>query len=147
MTTPSKWDERYEGDFLDAITLPEGALVPVTIAEVIDPYTERDRRKKLIDAGILRFEGKDKRLILNTTNKDVLRAMFGGRANWVGKTIHLQRRYLKLNTGFAEHIGLPAGETECICVRIIPPKGTHLLVKTARQMGSATPSIHTEDVK
>lgn len=121
--------DRYEGDFLDGTDLPERALVKVTIEAIADPDSEKDSQNKAIDKAILRFKGHAKRLILNRTNYKVLKAMFGmDAAKWVGKEIHLQRRYLNA-----------FGNPNELCIRIIPPVGTPI-PKTARDfMGRAVP--------
>ena len=66
MTT--RMEEQYEGAFLDALDLPEGQKVAVTIESLAEPGTEKDSAKRLIKRAILSFAGKQKRLIINKTN-------------------------------------------------------------------------------
>jgi hypothetical protein len=128
----SKIEDRYEGAFLDALDLPEGTLVPVVIESVADPYSEKDTRGKVIDHAVLTFKGKQKRLILNKTNFKNLKAMFGKSPSaWIGKTINIQRRYLRAAQGF--------GTENCLAIRIVPPVGTPILKSAANFMGSPHP--------
>ena len=130
MTT--KTEERYEGNYLDALDLPEGRLVPVTIEHWAEPDTEKDATGKLIKLGILTFKGKKKRLIVGKTSYKNLKAMFGSQpSNWTGKTVSIQRRYLDAAHGF--------GVQNCLCIRIIPPVGTPILKSALNFMGSPTP--------
>lgn len=130
MTT--KMEERYEGQFLDALDLPEGVEVPVTIEKVVDPFVEKDSTGKVIKSAILSFKGKVKRLIINKTNYKNLKAMFGREPkNWIGKSIKLQRRYLDAGHGF--------GVNNTLAIRIIPPIGTPILRSAVAYMGSPTP--------
>jgi len=125
-------DDRYEGNFLDALDLPEGVEAKVTIESIADPLTEKDTAKKLIKNAIISFEKKQKRLILNKTNFKNLKAMFGGNPqNWIGKQIVIQRRYLDAAHAF--------GIENTLAIRVIPPIGTPILKSAANFMGSVTP--------
>ncbi len=125
-------DERYEGNFFDALELPEGELLAVTIEHVADPNTERDSAKKPITNAILSFTGQHKRLIINRTNYKNLKAMFGkDPAGWIGRRINIQRRYLDAARGF--------GQINTLCVRIVPPIGTPILKSAANFMGQPHP--------
>ena len=127
-----KMAERYEGTFLDALDLPEGAEVQVTIEAIVEPGAEKDSAGKLIKSAIISFVGKRKRLILNKTNWKNLKAMFGPKSiDWVGQQIKLQRRYLDAAHGF--------GINNTLAIRIIPPKGTPILKSAANFMGSPAP--------
>ena len=128
-----KIDERYEGNFLEGADLPEGKLVPVEIEDVLPPNSQRDKQKKLIDKAILKFKGKAKTMIVNSTNYRVLQAMFGkaSSSDWTGQKIKLQRRYLHRSVAFGDH--------NSPCVRIIPPIGTPLKCGMRRFMGLDKP--------
>lgn len=131
----SKMSDRYEGDFLDALDLPEGVLAPVTIESLAEPGTEKDAAGKLIKQAILAFKDKHKRLILNVTNYKNLKAMFKrDTVNWMGKEIMIQRRYLEAKRAFGVH--------NTMCIRIIPPVGTPILTSAAKFMGSVTPYLN-----
>lgn len=124
--------DRYEGKFLDALDLPEGKLIAVTIEAVVLPGAERDARGKTIDLAILKFQGKEKRLILGKTSYKILKSMFGGdHREWIGKTVNIQRRYLDAAHGF--------GVQNTLAIRVIPPVGTPVLRSAIAFMGSATP--------
>lgn len=128
----NKMEERYEGNYLDALDLPEGALVPVTIESIVEPFAEKDSAGRPIKSAILSFVGKKKRLILNRTNWKNLKAQFGrDPKEWTGKQINIQRRYLDAAHGF--------GTNNTLAIRIIPPIGTPILISAARYMGSMTP--------
>lgn len=125
-------EERYEGNFLDALDLPEGKLVAVVIEAVAEPNTERDSAKKPIKNAILSFKGKSKRLVINKTNYKNLKAMFGRDPEaWLGKTVNIQRRYLDGAHGF--------GVNNTLCIRIVPPVGTPILKSAANFMGQPHP--------
>lgn len=128
----SKMDERYEGNFLDALDLPEGAEVGVVIEAVAEPMSEKDSAGKPIKSAILAFQGKQKRLILNKTNFKNLKAMFGrAPKDWIGKRVIIQRRYLDAAHAF--------GIENTLAIRIIPPKGTPILKSAANFMGQPSP--------
>ncbi len=125
-------EDKYEGNYLDALDLPEGAKVSVTIEAIADPGTQKDSSGKLIKQAILSFAGKHKMLILNKTNYRNLKAIHKkDPAKWIGKEIMIQRRYLVAAKAFGVH--------NTICIRIIPPVGTPILVSAARFMGSEKP--------
>lgn len=127
-----KLRERYEGQFLDALDLPEGTLVPVEVEAIALPYSEKDARGKVIDLAILSFKGKTKRFILGKTSYKIMKAMFGGdHRQWIGKTIHIQRRYLDAARGF--------GVNNTLAIRVIPPAGTPILRSAANYMGQPHP--------
>lgn len=127
-----KTEERYQGHYLDALDLPEGALVPVEIEAWTPPDTEKDSSGKLIKLGILTFKGKKKRLILGKTSFRMIKAQHGPTPkDWIGKKIHLQRRYLEASKGF--------GTPNCLCIRVVPPVGTPVLKSALNFMGSPTP--------
>jgi|GEM_PF-3186664 len=125
-------EERYEGNFIDALDLPEGELVAVTVEKVAAPRTERDSAKKVIKNAIISFSGWSKRLVLNKTNYRNLKAMFGTDPDkWIGQRIRIQRRYLDAARGF--------GIQNTLCVRIVPPIGTPILNSAANYMGQPHP--------
>ena len=124
--------DAYEGEFLKSEHLPEGTLVPVIIAEVVQPNTERDSQKRLIHLAILKFSGKEKGLILNKVNFGVLKAMLGASDTWVGKQINLQRRYLPAKKTVNQQDDQP-------CIRVIPPVGTPIPKNSFDFLGTKLP--------
>lgn len=127
-----KMEAQYEGHFIDALDLPEGVLVPVVIESIAEPGSEKDSSGKVIKQAILGFKGKTKRFIMNRTNYRNLKAMFGrDDREWIGKTIHIQRRYLDAAHGF--------GVQNTLCLRIVPPVGTPILKSAANFMGQPHP--------
>lgn len=126
------FEAQYEGAFLDALDLPEGILVPVVIESIAEPGSEKDAGGKVIKQAIMGFKGKVKRLIMNKTAWKNCKAMFGrDHREWIGKTIHIQRRYLDAKHAF--------GVENTMCIRIVPPVGTPILRSAAQFMGQPHP--------
>lgn len=122
--------DQYEGNFLKAQDIPEGKYAAGVISHVAQPKTEKDKSGQLIRQGILTFEGREKRLVLNTTGVTVLRLLFGDDEDlWVGKKIALQRR----------HLLKCFGEYNVMCIRVMPPVGFPLPKTAADWMGRAVP--------
>ena len=128
----SSMEERYEGDFLEAIDLPEGVLVPVVIDKVTPPDTEKDSGGKTIKKAILTFRDKKKRFVLNKTNYRLLKTLLGSDVSkWAGQGVNLQRRYLDAKHAF--------GQENEMCVRIIPPNGTPIPKSARDYIGTKHP--------
>ena len=126
----SEISDRYEGGFISGLDLPEGTEFKVEIDTITPPGAEQDSTGKVIEEAILGFRTARKRLILNATNWKVLVAMHGkDDSKWIGKTVTLQRRYLR------EFMG----QTNVLCIRVIPPKGTSIPMGAYRFMGSDKP--------
>lgn len=124
--------ECYEGHFFDALDLPEGELVPFVIESIAEAGTTKDSRGQVIDLAVFSFRGETKRFVCGKTSWKNCKAMFGqDDGKWIGQTVNLQRRFLKAAQGF--------GQENCLCIRIVPPKGTPILSSAAKFMGSATP--------
>jgi hypothetical protein len=91
-----KEKESYGQEFLYAENLlAKGAYqtVKVRIAEVIEPNKLRRADGKMIEKPTLRFECKNKMLVLCKTNESVLHFVCGGGpAEWVGKEVTLAVR-------------------------------------------------------
>ncbi len=80
------FDELYPGRFVKAGDL-KGRDVTVTIAKV---HVEELEGTKKQNKGILSFKETPKELVLNRTNGECIKAMFGRKlADWVGKRITL----------------------------------------------------------
>ena len=125
-------EERYEGNFLEAIDLPEGVLVPVVIESVAQPDTETDAGGKLIKKAIVTFKGKSKRMVLNKTNYRMLKTLLGADiAKWTGQTVSIMRRYLDAQRAFGVHNEM--------CVRVIPAPGTPIPKSARDYLGSRSP--------
>jgi hypothetical protein len=124
--------ERYEGDFLEALDLPEGVLVKATIESIAMPDTEKDAAGKLIHKAIVKFANRKKRMILNKTNFRLLKVVFGPDVSKaIGGEVMLQRRYLPAERAF--------GHANELAVRFIPPDGTPLPKSVRDYMGYMTP--------
>lgn len=110
-------EDKYEGDFLEALDLPEGVLANVVIEAISPPDTEQDKAKKLIKKAIVKFKDRKKRFILNKTAYRTLKMLLGADTeSWIGQPIQIQRRYLPAERAF--------GVKNEMCVRVIPPDGT-----------------------
>lgn len=124
--------ERYEGNFLEAADLPEGAVVNAVIEAIVAPDTEKDAAGKPIRKALVQFKGKSKRLVLNKTNYRVLKLLFGvDSQKWIGKEVQLQRRYLDAAQAF--------GQPNELTIRILPPVGTPLPKSVRVFMGHREP--------
>ena len=125
-------ESRYEGNFVEAMDLPEGKPVSVTISEIVAPDTEKDAAGKLIRKALVRFSNAKKSLVLNKTNYRLLKLLHGPHPDqWIGKQIQLMRRYLPAARAF--------GVQNEMCVRVVPPTGMQIPKSVREYMGSATP--------
>jgi hypothetical protein len=81
------FDELYPNRFLKAGQL-KGQKVTLTIASVHSEELEGETGKKW--RGVMTFAGKDAQLVLNRTNGECLKSMFGRTVkDWIGKRITL----------------------------------------------------------
>ena len=86
MKKPVDYDELFPGRFLKA-GLFQGKKVPLTITDVDIEELPQDNGKNKV-RGILSFKQTSKQLVLNSTNGQCIKAMFGRKvADWVGKTV------------------------------------------------------------
>jgi hypothetical protein len=83
---PVDYDELFPGRFLKA-GLFNGRQVTLTIKDVdAEPLPQDNGRDRT--RGVLSFRETDKQLVLNSTNGQCIRAMFGRRVpDWIGKRI------------------------------------------------------------
>lgn len=86
---PVDYDELFPGRFLKAGLL-NGRDVTLTIAQVdIEPLPQDDGKTRV--RGVITFQKTDKQLVLNSTNGQCLRAMFGRKVqDWIGKRVTLR---------------------------------------------------------
>ena len=106
--------EKYEGNYLESADLMSRPPVTLVIAGWEPPNTVKAANGKLIDKPILSFEGTKKQMILNQTNKTLLKAMFGTKASgWVGHPVTIGVRYL----------AKAFKEKDVPCLRIVLPEG------------------------
>jgi hypothetical protein len=79
-----KVSEAFPGKWLKADDLPKGKKVKVTISDV--GIEEMNGEKKLS----LFFEGKDRGMIVNTTNRNILVSALGNETDdWTGKEVFI----------------------------------------------------------
>lgn len=83
---PVDYDELFPGRFLKA-GLFNGKAVTLTIADVDAEPLPQDNGKDRT-RGVLTFRETDKQLVLNSTNGQCIRAMFGRKVpDWIGKRV------------------------------------------------------------
>jgi hypothetical protein len=86
---PAHYDELFPGRFLKAGLLGGKAATLKIAAVDTEPLPQDNGRDRV--RGILSFEKTDKQLVLNSTNGQCLRAMFGTKLpDWVGKRVTLK---------------------------------------------------------
>jgi hypothetical protein len=96
--------------YLSAEDLPENTDIPVIIAkaEREEAYNKKTREKEPI--GVIAFQGKDLRLILNVTNATSIKNLYGAETdNWIGQPIIIYRTTARL------------GRDTVAAIRIKPP--------------------------
>lgn len=96
--------------YLSAEDLPENQDIPVVITEVKreESYNQKTRSKEPI--GVISFQGKDLRLIMNVTNAKSIKELYGPETDgWIGKHIIIYRTTAKL------------GRETVAAIRIKPP--------------------------
>ena len=87
-TKPVDYDELFPGRFLKA-GLFQGKHVTLTIKDIDTEPLPQDNGKDRV-RGVISFQETDKQLVLNSTNGQCLRAMFGRKVQeWVGKRVTL----------------------------------------------------------
>ena len=83
---PTHYDELFPGRFLKA-GLFKGRPVTLRIRDVDVEALPTDKGKDKV-RGVISFDGTDKQLVLNSTNGQCIRSMFGkGVREWIGKRV------------------------------------------------------------
>lgn len=109
----------------DLLSGGEYRTATVTIAEVIPAGTLTAANGQQIDKPTLRFEGKDKMLVLCKTNQSMVSLSCGEQLEKaVGKQITLQPREVE---AFGEQV---------LALRIIPPAGVKIRKHLAKRLGT-----------
>lgn len=121
--------ESYGSEYLyseDLLHKQEYKTVDVVIREVIPPNTLQTADKRLIDKWALRFEGKEKTLVLCKTNVSIIHHVLGDQPgdSWIGKTIRLQARVVD---AFGER---------CTAIRVMPPNGCLIRKSLLKRLGT-----------
>jgi hypothetical protein len=89
MSKPVDYDQLFPGRFLKAGLLG-GKAVTLEIVDVDVEALPQDNGKDRV-RGVISFRGTDKQLVLNSTNGQCFRAMFGKRVpDWIGKRVTLR---------------------------------------------------------
>lgn len=85
---PMDYDELFPGRFLKA-GLFKGKKVTLTIADVETEELPQDTGKDKV-RGVISFKETERQLVLNSTNGQCFKAMFGRKVqDWVGKSVTL----------------------------------------------------------
>ncbi len=122
--------QQYEGDFVESADLMRSGQVTLTIAAVVPPGTERSKDGRPIDLPIIAFEGATKRFVCSKTNERIVKAIHGPKvADWVGKQITLQVRYLRQ----------AFGEWNVPTLRVVPPEGIPIPMAARKYFGKSEP--------
>jgi hypothetical protein len=109
----------------DLLSGGEYRTATVTIAEVIPAGTLTAANGQQIDKPTLRFEGKDKMLVLCKTNQSMVVLSCGEQLEKsVGHSITLQPREV---AAFGEQV---------LALRIIPPPGVKVRKRLAKELGT-----------
>ena len=110
----------------DLLFKQEFKTVEVTIAEVIPPGQLKKADGGLIDKWSVRFEGKEKTLVLCKTNVGLIHHVVGDPPSdaWIGKTITLQVRVVD---AFGEQVN---------AIRVMPPKGCVIRKSLLKRLGT-----------
>lgn len=98
----------------------------VVIEEVIPPGTLKTEDKRSIDKWTLRFEGKEKMLVLCKTNASIIHHIIGDSPGpeWIGKQIRLQVRFVE---AFGEMV---------TAIRVMPPNGCMIRKSLLKRLGT-----------
>lgn len=83
--------------YLSAEDLPENKDVPVIIEAAIKEDAFNPRTKKPTEVGVLKFKGKDLKMIMNVTNSRAIMQAYGPETkNWINKEVILYRTVTRL---------------------------------------------------
>lgn len=106
-----RFSSTVPSDYLKASDL-QGRDVTVTIANwTMEKFNDPQKGEQ--DKVIIKFQGKEKRLVLNVTNGNTIVGMYGDEMNeWIGKAITL----------FPTQVDYQGRQVEAIRVRLHPPQ-------------------------
>ena len=97
--------------YLSAEDLPENQDIKVIIEEVKKEQAFNPKTKKPTDVGVIKFKGKDLRMIMNVTNSKVIKNAYGVETkNWIGKEVILFRTTTRLGKEMVPCLRLKVGE-------------------------------------
>lgn len=121
---PVDYDELFPGRFLKA-GLFRGKRHTLTIAAVEVEALPQDNGKDR-DRGVISFRETPKQLVLNSTNGQCIRAMFGKTiANWIGKRVTLaseKARFGRETVDAVRVVGSPDIDHDIIATIALPRK-------------------------
>lgn len=120
--------ENYGSQYLyseDLLFKQQYKTVDVVISEVIPPGTLQTADERLIDRWSLRFEGKEKTLVLCKTNASIIHHIVGDPPGptWIGNTIRLQARVVD---AFGDQV---------VAIRVMPPNGCMIRKSLKKRLG------------
>lgn len=124
---PTTWDEIDPKRWLRAETLqdkPRTLKIDALYQEVLDEGTDNWET-------IISFEGKTRELVLNATNKRLLRAMFGKKPQeWVGHSVTLQPELVDAFGERVEAVRVAGSPDIAADIRVDEPFGRGRLKRT-----------------
>ena len=89
-------ENQFQGNFMEALHLPLGKKVELTIKAITPANTEKCKAGKLIDKPIVYFEETSRGLILNKTNAKAIAKQYGGNFNkWRGQKVILEQKRIQ----------------------------------------------------
>jgi len=97
--------------YLSAEDLPEDKDVPVIIEQVTREAAFNPRTKKPTDVGVIKFQGKDLKMIMNVTNSKAIMKAYGVETkNWIGKQVTLFRTTTRLGKEMVPCLRIKVGK-------------------------------------
>lgn len=97
--------------YLSAEDLPENKDVPVIIEQVTREQAFNPRTKKPTDVGVIKFKGKDLKMIMNVTNSKAIMKAYGVETkSWIGKQVILFRTTTRLGKEMVPCLRIKVGE-------------------------------------
>ncbi len=100
----------FQSKYLKAADIPEATFVPVTIREMIVQNLAMEGQPAE-SKPVLYFAGKEKGMVLNAGNWDIIEAAYGDSDDWAGKKVSL----------YITPTHTPAG-APCMGLRVSVPK-------------------------
>ena len=80
--------DQYEGNFLEALLLPQDKPVEVEIEKIEPAGSVKSADGRVIDKPVMHFKGKSRALVLAKCNARAIARKYGPNMDsWVGKTI------------------------------------------------------------
>ena len=83
--------------YLGALDIPEGKKIKLTINDCYREKAFNPSKRKEVEIGVMEFEGKALKMIVNATKSKLCAKAFGNDSKqWIGKEIYLTRGETRL---------------------------------------------------